>query len=1396
MNNDEESTSFDTASSTSSILNTDNESPAESDAPAEPRRRRPIVDSSALLQLSPPDSDDDDDDDHDEKAASSYSSYSSSSDSSAAPAPQREPAGFAHNEAMVKLTAALESAVLQAHWGTSRTLRKLSFAGWRGLTTLTALAALIVAAVLRASRTGDDAWPELLLMCLAALVEAVLAWRRRRRQRLFVCERAARHVAALRRGGKQHTAFLSGSATPRTPSLVLVSCKRGGTWAALPVQLLVDGDAVALEANERAPAACHAFGPLVCRLKAGEPSPLVSRAFFIVDETPAARQLGATVDAVNARRPSRVALAWRTLAWRVFSLGGVLAALALVAGVVRCVASGHCDAPTIGELIFSRPAAVWIAAIGFGNQLLQLIVYAAVNAQMVTLFDVLERNALDKAIERVNSLAKGHADSIPTDGDAGGGGASGGASGEATSKRSDADASSSSDSADKMLDAGAMATNTSAAAAAAAENGADDASGTDDGANGGDAAYEHAELLAVKHTLLPLRDVWRNFVVVATSRHEFIGPYDAASFTLGSASALLVIDKAGVMADPVARPVRVLLPQYVRRRKTTSDVAAAAASPDAAAAAAVDRIADFGIALTLHRPSTTARHSQFEHSDLVKHLAALKPIGLNVLLERPCRLPPHVLHRLPPRHLQSSLHVHDQCLCALGREIGFTDAAMAPFAPLRVVYANFATGHHHHHHHHHHATNMQSSATEQVPAAAAAPNVPPQELHERYHYRLLSLPGEFGRSPPALHALVVQQAPSGALQLLSRGNAVSVIDHCSHRFDGSAVRLLTLPERRALLSADAAWRRQGKGSLAFAYKPVPHAFYALLQSDAPAPALSDDGAPSDGAPSATTMATLVGGQVFIGMVSVSLVPRLSPTFVQALRSGGVRFKYMSPDSTRTTVAFAGKLGLETEWSFVISLKESSDGEVRMLGESKDDVAAAGGGGGAGDDDDFAARFASQVDQLNVKPPSGVTEVRQYIEQTQDDMPLRVSVHTNCTKKAITDMIRLMQDQGEIVCVMGASVNAASSEPYRVADVAFSVPPQRPECLDDWSAPPTWLARERRHELQHGHPLSIVALLASLPCALVGHTTATDHDVLLALHLHARATMQAAHRVSVFYTFATGTVVSLLGVGQLLSWMAPLDVWHVFAVAFGATLPLSVGQLLHGADSSLARRLPGKYAIPKEQAGKLTSAILIIVLPTLVQLLFVFVAALYSLFRDAERDAWGGAAEAGDRWLGVQSVANTTRIVAPLDDQLAAQLALARNVTWLALVCDLLVAALLVNSAGRRRFAPPSPLWVPLAVGVLLPPVLVVALDGSAPQIEWYVWFVLLVWPTLVLFPLALLSRRSYWYWYEKYQAYLEMEFNTVLPAWSPVVQNKEQADQVAKYGGHRQVKKGDDRDDW
>jgi hypothetical protein len=58
------------------------------------------------------------------------------------------------------------------------------------------------------------------------------------------------------------------------------------------------------------------------------------------------------------------------------------------------------------------------------------------------------------------------------------------------------------------------------------------------------------------------------------------------------------------------------------------------------------------------------------------------------------------------------------------------------------------------------------------------------------------------------------------------------------------------------------------------------------------------------------------------------------------------------------------------------------------------------------------------------------------------------VHTNCTKPAIVQMIKLMQEQGEIVCVVGGASSSTSCECYAAADVSIALRAHRLECADD------------------------------------------------------------------------------------------------------------------------------------------------------------------------------------------------------------------------------------------------------------------------------------------------------------------------------------------------------------
>lgn len=199
---------------------------------------------------------------------------------------------------------------------------------------------------------------------------------------------------------------------------------------------------------------------------------------------------------------------------------------------------------------------------------------------------------------------------------------------------------------------------------------------------------------------------------------------------------------------------------------------------------------DFGIGISLFRASSGDAYARFDRADLETHLASLKPIGLNCLLERPCRRAPHCLAKLAPRYLMASHRLFSQCLCQLGRDIGFTDAALRPFVPLRVVFTSIAA------HMHPVPRQQQQRQQQQQQQEHAQADVTHTEQHHHdddeltsveYGYRLTQPPGAYGHAPPVMTTLVVQQTPSGALHLVSRGSLAHVLAHCTARFDGSQV---------------------------------------------------------------------------------------------------------------------------------------------------------------------------------------------------------------------------------------------------------------------------------------------------------------------------------------------------------------------------------------------------------------------------------------------------------------------------------------------------------------------------------------------------------------------------------------------------------------------------------
>ena len=150
-------------------------------------------------------------------------------------------------------------------------------------------------------------------------------------------------------------------------------------------------------------------------------------------------------------------------------------------------------------------------------------------------------------------------------------------------------------------------------------------------------------------------------------------------------------------------------------------------------------------------------------------------------------------------------------------------------------------------------------------------------------------------------------------------------------------------------------------------------------------------------------------QIFTGMVAVREQPKDKVVmFVQKLADGGVRFTYFSEEPQRESIIFGKRLGLDTDWNCIISLRDPQGVESPHM--------------------DGTAKL-----------PRGISNIRGHIAET-DNVPLLVPIFCDSTPDTTREMIQIMQENGEVVLCIGSSLNMHSEPAYAQADASFALQP--------------------------------------------------------------------------------------------------------------------------------------------------------------------------------------------------------------------------------------------------------------------------------------------------------------------------------------------------------------------
>ncbi|XP_043232091.1 transmembrane protein 94-like [Amphibalanus amphitrite] len=220
-----------------------------------------------------------------------------------------------------------------------------------------------------------------------------------------------------------------------------------------------------------------------------------------------------------------------------------------------------------------------------------------------------------------------------------------------------------------------------------------------------------------------------------------------------------------------------------------------------------------------------------------------------------------------------------------------------------------------------------------------------------------------------------------------------------------------------------------------------------------------------------------------------------------------------------------------------------------------------------------------------KLPKGIAQIRPHLEHV-DNVPLQVSLFTDCTPATTRAMLQIMQEYGEVVCVLGSSGSPQNAGVFLQADAALAVRPLHPQLCSMMPEPgcpsgdphtatgaDTTAAGGGQGDGADGEagrqpllppslstdgPVALAERLDSLPCAL---TLRRDDAVSLTqLVLEARHLVQRLRTAVTFWACQAITLAALAVLSSVLLLPPPLPAGHLLWITC-VQLPVLSGALL-------------------------------------------------------------------------------------------------------------------------------------------------------------------------------------------------------------------------------------------
>ncbi|XP_043281137.1 transmembrane protein 94 isoform X2 [Venturia canescens] len=201
-----------------------------------------------------------------------------------------------------------------------------------------------------------------------------------------------------------------------------------------------------------------------------------------------------------------------------------------------------------------------------------------------------------------------------------------------------------------------------------------------------------------------------------------------------------------------------------------------------------------------------------------------------------------------------------------------------------------------------------------------------------------------------------------------------------------------------------------------------------------------------------------------------------------------------------------------------------------------------------------------------KLPRGIDKIRPHIELI-DNVPLLVSLFTDCNTAVTREMLHIMQDYGEVVCVLGSSANAENMPIFMQADAAIGVEPLYPQVCQ--KVPVLKPIKED----QGPTPVDLSRALNSITCSL--SVKREDPIAIYYLVMEARDYMKCLWNCVQFWLCCVVTVSFAQAISGFLLLPPLFSVSQVMWLCCLIIPLLSISMIATPTDSTIMQRATGK-----------------------------------------------------------------------------------------------------------------------------------------------------------------------------------------------------------------------------